>query len=502
MTYRIFCPVREGAVRHADRIATIESGGPVSYGDFDRKVDKIAARLAASGAGPGDVVAVLADNNVESAALLFASLRHGFVMMPLNLRLNAEEWRRQIALARCTVLLYDEPFARFAGTLDVTTLPIRAVGGPPGAGTGPGAPAAGTQPGRDGLIVFTSGSRGEPGGVVLSWSSIDHSARAAASVLQPGPEDCWLAVLPFYHIGGISIVYRMMAAGGSVSILPRYSGRDLARRIRESRIDFVSLVPTMLFDLLRYLPGDKHLLRRLRRMKAIVVGGAASDARLKKRILELDLPVLTTYGMTETASMVTLLDPDNRKTGLDSSGRCLPGTELAIADERGKPLPARETGRIVVRGKSVFTRYLGRDKPAVGGSGWFDTGDLGWLDEDGYLTVRGRADRVIVSGGENIDLERIEAAIAAQPGVRSVHVLDRPDRRWGARPVAFVEPEPQAEIGLDRALKENLRRSLPRIMIPEDIVLVDRIPLTGSGKYDHHELRRRHAELFDPGRGE
>jgi O-succinylbenzoic acid--CoA ligase len=498
----MICPVREGALRHADRIALIESGRPVSYGRLDRLVDEVAARLVAAGAGPGDAVAVLSGNCVDTAALFFASLRYGFVMMPLNLRLNAEEWRRQIALAGCAALLHGEPYAQFARTLDIATLPIRAEDGSPGAGPETGLPAPGTLPDRERLIVFTSGSRSVPDGVVLSWSSIDHSARAAASVLEPGPDDCWLAVLPFYHIGGISIVYRMMAAGGSACILPRYTGRELARLIRETRVDFVSLVPTMLFDLLQLLPGDTDLLHRLRRMKAIVLGGAPADADLKQRVLALDLPVLTTYGMTETASMVTLLDPVSRRTGLDTAGRCLPGTELAIADSSGEPLPARLTGRILVRGGSVFTRYLGADHPAAGGSGWFDTGDLGWLDEDGYLTVCGRADRIIVSGGENIDLGRIEAAIAALPGVRAVQVLDRPDRRWGSRPVAFVEPESQEKTGLERAVSEHLQNSLPRIMIPEDIVFVDRIPLTGSGKYDHHELRKRHAERFDPERGE
>jgi o-succinylbenzoate---CoA ligase len=500
MRRSIVCPVKAGAAGFPRRVAVSDPARELTYEELDQLADSAVNRIAGYGIGEGDVVAVIGHNSVVYAILFLAALRSGFVLMPLNWRLNEAELSRQAHRADCRLVVHDGQFLSFVRNTEFTAVTFAALENP---GTGVQDPVAGetTLPlDRDGLILFTSGSRGNPRGVVLSWSSLYHSAAGALTAIDPRPGDCWLAALPFYHVGGLSILFRMFFAGGSVKILPRYSPQNLYGQINATRVDYISLVPTMLVDLLDLGETHRDLTDNLRRLRAIVLGGAPAGKSLMERAAGLRLPVKTTYGLTETASMVTLLDWEGVPAKLHTSGKPLPGSEIKIAGDGDAPLPAGSTGRIMVRGRTLFSRYLDKTGPAVSPAGWFDTGDNGEFDEDGYLVVHGRKDRVVVSGGENIDLGRIEAAIAALPGIRFTQVLSRPDRRWGLRPVAFVVPaeaRPGENVPIDESsLKAQLKGSLPGLMIPDRIVLVEEMPLTGSGKYDHEELRRRFAGLF------
>ncbi len=497
MTQSILCPVRTGAADFPERIAVTDTTLELTYGQLDRLADLAADRIAGYGVGQGDVVAAIGNNSVVYAILFLAALRTGFVLMPFNCRLNEAEWSRQAKQANCRLVAYDEQFESYVRETESAGIMFAALENPGPAAQDPVAANPALSLNRDGLILFTSGSRGKPRGVVLSWSSLYHSAAGAIAAIKPRAGDCWLAALPFYHVGGLSILFRMFSAGGSIKILPRYSARNLVRQIREEKIEYISVVPTMLVDLLDLTEKHRDLPDKLRRLRLIVLGGAPPGKSLLDRVADLQLPVRTTYGMTETASMVTLLDENGAPGKLHTSGKPLPGSEIKIGDSS---LPAGSTGRITVRGRTLFSRYLDESGPAVSPAGWFDTGDSGEIDEDGYLVVHGRMDRVIISGGENIDLGRIEAAIAALPGVRVTQVLSRPDRRWGSRPVAFVETvaaRPGRKLSkAESTLKAQLKGSLPGMMIPDRIVVVEEMPLTGSGKYDHEELRRRFAELF------
>jgi len=501
MTQSFVCPVRAGAAGFPGRIAVTDSSRQLTYEELDRLSDLAAERIAGHGIGTGDVVAAIGHNSVAYAILLLAAKRTGFVLMPFNWRLDEAEWLRQVQQANCQMVVYDERFESYVHGTKLTAITFGLLENPGPASRDPVAVETAPPLDRDGLILFTSGSRGTPRGVVLSWSSVYHSAAGALAAIEPGAGDCWLAALPFFHVGGLSILFRMFAAGGSVKILPRYSPRKLVEQINEREVDYISLVPTMLVDLLDLTEKHRDLVDNLRRLRAIVLGGAPPGKSLMERVADLQLPVKTTYGLTETASMVTLLDQNGIPGKLHTSGKPLPGSEIRIAGDGDSPLPAGSIGRIMVRGRTLFSRYLDETAPTVSPAGWFATGDSGEFDEAGYLVVHGRMDRVIVSGGENIDLDRIEAAFTSIPGIRVTQVLSRPDRRWGSRPVAFVEPAAERSgqtISVDESsLKAQLEGSLPGLMIPDRIVFVEEMPLTGSGKYDHEELRRRFAELFE-----
>lgn len=481
------CPVLKAAVDAPAQIALSDGRHTITYGDLDRIIEATATRLSASGVIPGDLLAVLAQNSMPYAALFYTAFRHGYRLLPLNCRLHSSDWRIQLAECRCRLLLLDHDFTLPAGDLGIETVNIHDVVRPPDHSCRPARPDP-VSLDREGVIMYTSGSSGRPRGVVLTWANLHFSALGQAAGLPPAQDDCWLAVLPFFHVGGLSILYRTALAGCTSHILPGFSLESVLHLVRDGRVTLLSLVPTMLSDLIRHDPDNQ-----LRLTKAIILGGAAADDSLRREIVARRLPVLTSYGMTETASMITLLDFPRQMEKLASAGRTLPYGEIRILDNLGKSVPPGHPGRIRVRGEVLFSKYVGEQKRAADQDG-FETGDLGMLDDDGYLTVLGRADRIIVSGGENLDLGRIEAAIRSIPGVSGAVVMPRPDKRWGSRPVAFVEV---ANASLSESfLLQEIGRYLPRFMIPDKLIVVPHLPLTGSGKHDHSALRQQFPELF------
>jgi O-succinylbenzoic acid--CoA ligase len=319
-------------------------------------------------------------------------------------------------------------------------------------------------PPPQGLALVTSGSSGRPRGVVLSHRALVASAKASAAVLGWQDDDRWLACLPVCHVGGLSILTRCLIARKPAVITDRTDAASIASCIAEHRVTLVSLVPTLLARLLDsgWTP-PRHL-------RAVILGGAHTPERLRQRALDRGVPIRTSYGMTETCSQVA-----TQATPLDPGvGRPLPGVEARIVD-----------GRIQVRGPMLFSRYL--DHPDDRDpSGWFETGDLGRIDETGCLHVLGRADRCIITGGEKVFPEEIEAAIEACPGVVACAVVGVPDETWGERVVAVVAPSTLVE----RDLRAHLLSRLARFKHPRAIVLVATLPLLDGGKVDREGVRR------------
>ena len=284
------------------------------------------------------------------------------------------------------------------------------------------------------FVVLTSGSSGSPKAVVHTWDSLAASARGACSHLSFGPGKTWPLSLPTNHVGGLSILIRALVSGGAVW-LPglAWDLADLA-----ARATHLSLVPTQLGRLLEASP-----LGPPERLERVLVGGASLSEVLGGRAVSEGWPIVRSYGLSEMGSLVTATEPGERS----SSGRVLAGRRLRIS----------ETGQIQVSGEALFEGYL--DGPIAGE--WHDTGDLGELREDGRLYVTGRIDNMFVSGGENVQPERIEAALLSLEGVQQAMVVPVPDAEFGARPFAFVRTHQPPEV-LERAL----RGELPGFMVP------------------------------------
>ncbi len=490
MIRSIPCPIKEMASASPEQPALIDATHTITYSVLDREVDGIAAVITDKGIQPGDVVAVLTRNSIQSAIIFYAAFRHGFTLMPLNRRLKPSDWIGQMDEADCRLLIYNNEFP--GENLLANTLYIDKFSNT-NFDTSPMALPGKYPLDREALIVFSSGTAGKPRGVVLTWSNLYHSAVGINRSLKLKGDDCWLAALPFFHIGGISILFRTVLSGCPTFIMDRFDTEGVLKAIDEKRVSIISVVPTMLTELIK---SDKK--NNLRQMKAIILGGAACDETLRREIIRRRLPVRTTYGMTETSSMITLSGPHDILKKSGSSGTVLPHRELIIVDEKTRALPPGGSGRIMVRGEVLFSRYVGQSSGDIfSADGWFDTGDIGQLDKDGNLTVTGRFDNTIISGGENIDLDRIERAIGRLDGVNGVVVLPRRDKKWGQRPVAFIE---MAGDSIDESfLMKLIADQLPRIMIPDRIITVASLPLTGSGKYDRQALRNRYRHILEGG---
>jgi O-succinylbenzoic acid--CoA ligase len=336
------------------------------------------------------------------------------------------------------------------------------------------------------IVLFTSGSTGRNKGVVLSHAAFAASARASAANLGWRDDDRWLCCLPLAHVGGLSILARCLAARRTAVLdaAPSFDPARVAKTIELERITLVSLVPTMLVRLLDagWTPPP-HL-------RAVLLGGAAASPALLGRAAERGVPVLATYGMTETCGQVatqpfgTPPATDGHAVGV---GQPLPGAELRIRD-----------GGIQVRGPMLFERYLGAPTP-IDRDGWFDTGDCGRLDASGALQVLGRADDTIITGGENVHPGEIEPAIAAHPAIAAACVFGIDDDTWGqiigAAVLCREQREPEA---LAEDLAGFLAARLPAHKRPRRLAVLSALATGGTDKLDRRLIAQAAAGHLVP----
>lgn len=320
---------------------------------------------------------------------------------------------------------------------------------------GPGSEVS--EPGDADLVVFTSGSTGRPKGVRLTNDNLAAAAAASAEHLGHGAEDDWLLAMPLHHVGGISIIVRQAYTGGSITMLREFDPATFADAMHQ-RVTMVSVVPTMLARLLGFGPFTG--------LRAVLVGGGPIPPRLLEGAAETGLPVLPTYGMTETFGQVATLRPGSP---LAYETHPLPGIDLRI----------EPNGRIAVRGRQVSPGYLGRpDRPDP----WFVTSDIGEIDDRGALRIVGRADSVIVTGGENVSPERVEAVVVGHPGVTEAVVVGIPDLEWG-QTVGCVY------VGDVEDIAEWVGARLPSFMVPKRWKAVAAIPRVSIDKPDREAAR-------------
>jgi len=326
-----------------------------------------------------------------------------------------------------------------------------------------------------GLYVFTSGSSGRAKLVRLSSDSARQHALAVNQHLRANEDDTWLACLPLFHVGGLAILMRAALAGASVRLTSAGDTKRLADIVDREPITLVSFVPTILRRVLAARQSNEFPPR----VRAILVGGGASDAELVASIPQ----VLRTYGMTETGSMVTCVSLTGDAQERASSGQPIPGAAVRIVDEQFHGVAANVKGRIVVRGAGMATAYVNDETQTAltFREGWVVTEDEGYLDAFGNLHVIGRRDRIIVSGGENIALAEVEAALRLIPDVRDAICCGLDDPEWGQIIGAVLECD--REIALDE-VRGALKSSLPSFKLPRRVLCVSALPKLPSGKLD------------------
>jgi O-succinylbenzoic acid--CoA ligase len=473
-----------------------------TYSALHHWAESIAAELEAQKINRGARVDIHLSNQPFYVALIHALARLGAVAVPLNLRLAESELRWQVEQSQCDILISESERLRLSQRIlrpEHFSTPQHF----------PSPPRPRLEPDSVQGIFFTSGTTGFPKGAVLTFDNHHASALASAERLPVKENDRWLLTMPLYHIGGMSIVFRAAIYGIEIVLHPGFDVDAVHHALTEENITHVSLVPTMLHRLLEKYPNFTPSPS----LRVILLGGAGTPAPLLDKALKLNLPIALTYGLTEATSQVATSTPEQTRRKPGSVGKPLGGTTVTIVDEKNQPLPANEVGEIVVSGKTVIQGYLDsichceEDAPpdeaipalqkrllranALAMTKPLHTGDIGHLDSDGDLWVHTRRTDLIVSGGENIYPEEVERVLMTHPAVSEACVVGLPDPAWGQSVAAAVVAR---EVVSEDVLIQFLRRQLAGYKIPKQIIFVESLPHTASGKLKRVEC----AAMFMP----
>jgi O-succinylbenzoic acid--CoA ligase len=445
--------------------------------------DGLAAALADAGLGHADRVASLLSDGAPAVVLINAARRLGIVLVPLNRRASSTELRHQLESARISALVHDDANAVLAddcASATLRSLPIEVLLA--------GSACAARPSLRDdidldeaALIVFTSGTTGQPKGAVLSHGNLAASAHAWAEVLRPRATDRWLACLPLFHVAGLAMVTRCARWGVELQVVAGFDAGQVSAALDDG-VSHLSVVAIQLEELLAFRGGRPAPAD----LRAILLGGGPIPMGLLQRARAAGYPVLTTYGMTETASGIAVGGSDAETLADPTAGRPLPRAEVRIAD----PDPADGSGEILVRGPMVFSGYADAPEDTFPylSEGWFRTGDIGSIDDAGLLRIADRRDDLFVSGGENVYPAEVEAALRGHPAIADAAVFAEADTRWGSVPVAALRLRHDAT---DDDLERHCRERLAAYKVPRRYLRVADIPRDDLGKIHRRELAAR-----------
>jgi long-chain acyl-CoA synthetase len=442
-------------------------------------------RLRSAGVQAGEVVAVKLPNRIELIITLFAAWRLGAAATPVNPSLTAAEVAYQLddSSARVLVSEADSPPPT---VIAVVTLPELTQ--PTGAAVPPRAYAADDLA----LLVYTSGTTGQPKGVELTHRNIMAMTKSMISAMRLGADAHSLLILPLFHVNGIVVsVLSPLLAGGQATVAGRFNPATFFPTVEDVRPTYFSAVPTI-YAMLADLPAE--VTPDTSSLQFAACGAAPMPVELINRFQDrYGIPILEGYGLSEGSCASTSNPLDGlRKPG--TVGTALPGIEVAVMDEHGQLLTDGSPGEVVVRGPTVMRGYLNRPdetaKTIV--DGWLHTGDIGYLDVDGYLTLIDRAKDMIIRGGENIYPKEIESVLYKLPEIVEAAVVGRPHPVYGEVPVAFLAIREGADVSTEQ-VQEHLRQSLAKYKLPAEIVVVDELPKNPVGKFDKPRLRRHFA---------
>ncbi len=490
--YQTFAEVAEA---RADASLLIRPGkAGRSYGEVFQSAATIAAALAGAGAVPGDRVSVQVDKSADALSLYLGCLHGGFVFHPLNPAYTRDELAFLLGDAEPAVVVSRPGAARIPDELApaAARLTLGAGGGTLLEAAAACTPVAAAVRRSDSLValLYSSGTTGKPKGIPLTNANLLDNARALTALWAFGRDDVLIHALPFFHVHGLFIALGCaLSSGAALRWLPAFDVDAVLAGLPDATV-FMG-VPTYYSRLL----ADSRLdAERCRPVRLFVSGSAplpaglydAFERRTGRRILE-------RYGMTET-SVITSNTLDDRRRG--SVGRPLPGVELRIVAADGRPSGPGRAGHIQVRGRSVFGGYWRGAAEAFTADGFFDTGDMGRQDADGFVTIVGRSKDLIISGGMNVYPAEVEAVIENQPLIREAAVVGVPHPDFGEAVVACVVANGTLET---TELLAALRERLAAYKRPKHIEVLTELPRNTMGKVQKAALRARLRTLFVPG---
>ncbi|GAA4821003.1 class I adenylate-forming enzyme family protein [Nocardioides caeni] len=485
----------------ADRVAVTAGDEQLTYGELLDRSRALGAQLREQGA---DNAALLDLNTAAFPVALFGAAAAGVPLAPLNYRLADE--RLTEAVGRLSpVAVYQGPgvSSRVAVGAADALLPTTALLGAPPAGTE--LPDDLADPESPAVLLFTSGTTGTPKIAILRHRHLFSYVTSTVEFGHAGPEEAIMVSVPNYHIAGISSVLGSVFAGRRIVQLPSFSPEAWVDTAAREQVTHAMVVPTMLARILDVLEERGETLPALRHLS---YGGGRMPVPVVERAVGMlpHVDLVNAYGLTETSSTVTILGPQDHRDAIASSdpvvrarlgsvGRPVPSIELEIRDHDGRVLGPGEIGEVFVRGEQVAGEYTSHT--AVADDGWYATRDQGHVDTDGFLFLRGRADDIIVRGGENISPEEVEDVLVSHPAVAAAAVVGVPDEEWGERVEAVIVLErgaadPSAE--LTGWVRERLRST----RVPSAVHLRDELPFNETGKLLRRVVREELSRVGVP----
>jgi long-chain acyl-CoA synthetase len=467
-----------------------DDGSDLNNAEFLEAVQRAAASLQAHGVSAGDVVAVMLPNTASLVVSLFAAWRLGAAVTPLNPSLAPAEVVYQVEDAASKVLIVENPLDFEVSAPSVLARELTSQ------------PARLEEPAQVpddalALLIYTSGTTGRPKGVMLDHANLNAMCRIVIDHFALTKADHSLLILPLFHVNGIVAgTLSSLLAGGRTTVAGRFSPKTFWGRIEQSRATYFSAVPTI-YTMLADLPAE--ISPDMSSVRFAVCGAApASVELLDKFETRYGIPIIEGYGLSE-GSCASTGNPLDGKRKAGTVGLPLPGQRIRIVDANGNDVPRGEAGEVLIQGPNVMRGYLNRPEETAKTlvDGWLHTGDVGRLDEDGYLLLVDRAKDMIIRGGENIYPKEIETVIYQLPEIAEAAVVGRANPVYGEEPVLFVAPNSGATLDVGR-IREHAAGNLSKYKLPVQITVLDELPKNPVGKIDKPSLRKK--VLDDPQR--
>ncbi len=502
MSFNLAVMLRESRNAHPDKPLCHIAEQTFSYAQVDDISGRIATSLRNLGVGRGDKVAVQLPNLPHFLFAYFAILKAGAVMVPLNPLLRAPEVSYHLRDSDSRLLITFETFAEEAvkGADGLTTFVVSLPGNdqhPEGTKhfdelyfAEDAKDIEPTNADDTAVIIYTSGTTGKPKGAELTHFQLFMNCTVAGELFDFRDDDVGMAVLPMFHVFGLSSVLNVTVRfGGTLVLVPRFDAQAVIEQLARHRCTIFSGVPTMYFALLQ-ADADG---RDLSALRVGISGGAAIPGEVI-RAFEEKFPgvvILEGYGLSETASTTTFnISAEQRK--VLSIGKPIWGVEVRVVDENDDELPPGpdNVGEIVIRGHNVMKGYYKKPEATAEAfrHGWFHTGDLAYRDEDGYLFIVDRKKDLVIRGGYNVYPREIEEVLFDHPGVGAAAVIGKPDEKLGQEVLAFVVPKDGVTLMPDEVIAYCKQR-LAAYKYPREVRIIDELPMGPTGKVLKKELR-------------
>ena len=506
-----------------DRAAIIFEGKKLSFAELNERSSRLADALSKLGVHKGDRIAILQVNCNQYVEAYFATAKIGGIFVPLNFRAKAEELTHMLSNAEASVLFVGDRYVDLVNSMRPNLPTMKhyiCIGGKVEGMLNfdellaSGSPEQETFAEIDDddatMLMYTAGTTGLPKGVPQSHSS--YSFYVLQNVNPPDPEiaESNLLTMPLYHVAGMQAMLAAIYGGRTIALMKQFETKEWLETAQREKVTRAMLVPTMLKRIVEDPDFDTYDLSSLR---VITYGAAACPLEVLKKTIELfpGRALINAFGGTETSSTIAMLRAEDQIiTGKEteeerekkfkrlstSIGIPLDDVEVQIRDEENRALPTGEIGELIVRGPRIMKGYWKdeeKTKKAFTADGWYRTGDKGYLDEEGYIYLCGRADDMIVRGGENISPEEVENVLYAHPKIGEAAVIGIPDPEWGSELMAVVVLK-KGETATPEEIMEFCRERLAGFKRPRSVVFVDELPKTSTGKVLRKALRERYGK--------